>query len=504
MNCQALVNKTEKLICYFGRVTLWNMRMGRLIGSLSVLLLLVLTLFRAGSVVRGNQGDTPTFKEGELIVGFNGGVGNDEKGKVENRHGDQLLHNFQNINAQLIKLGQGRPVQQAIGEYQKENSVAYAEPNYLLHVSAVPNDPRYSELWGLKNTGQLVNGISGTAGADIKVEPAWSITTGSSSVVVGVVDTGVDYNHPDLAANIWSNPGGISGCPAGTHGYNAIAKVCNPLDDHSHGTHVSGTIGAVGNNSGGVVGINWQTKIMGLKFLDSSGSGWLSDAITAIDFAVQAKLAGVNVRVLSNSWGGGGFSQALLNEINKAGANNILFVVAAGNDAVNVNLHPAYPCSYKAANLICVAATDQNDKLAWFSNYGSNTVHLGAPGTNVLSTVLGGLYDFYSGTSMATPHVTGAAALILSAPGQGGLTVAQLKNAILNNVDSVASLVGKTVSGGRLNVCKAIPGCVGAPVPTPTPTPVPSPSPTSTPTPTPTPTPKPTPPPACNQGECQN
>src|ERR1700682_5932829 len=183
-------------------------------------------------------------------------------------------------------------------------NVVYVEPNYIWHASDTPNDTSYSQLWGLKNIGQFISSSPGTAGADISAEAAWRVTTGSAALVVGVVDTGVDYTHPDLAANIWSNPGGKGNvaCAAGTHGYNAITKTCDPSDDHYHGTHVSGTIGAVGNNALGVVGVNWVVSIMGLKFLDSQGGGTTAAAIAAIDFAVQAKIDGVNVRILSNSW----------------------------------------------------------------------------------------------------------------------------------------------------------------------------------------------------------
>src|SRR5207247_6416930 len=200
-----------------------------------------------------------------------------------------------------------------------------AEPNCIFHTTLKPNDPSFPQRWGLQNTG--------TPGADISAVPAWDITRGSTSNVVGVVDTGIDYDHPDLAANIWSAPFAFSvtiagqtiNCAAGTHGFNAIANTCDPKDDNNHGSHVSGTIGAVGNNGIGVVGVNWTASIMGLKFLDKNGSGSTSNAINAIEFAIQAKaLFGVaaNVRVLSNSWGGGGFSQALLNQINKANTND--------------------------------------------------------------------------------------------------------------------------------------------------------------------------------------
>ena len=338
--------------------------------------------------------------------------------------------------------------------------VEYAEPNYILHADTIPNDPLFGDLWGLRNTGQVIGGVAGTAGADIKADPAWTVTTGTNTVVVGVVDTGISYTHPDLAANVWSNPGGIGGCGAGTHGFNAINKSCDPLDDNDHGSHVSGTIGAAGNNAQGVAGVNWTTSIMGLKFLNAQGSGSTADAIAAIDFAVNAKIAGVNVRVLSNSWGGGGFSQALLDEINKANANDILFVAAAGNNGTNNDTTPHYPSSYNAPNVVAVAATDNTDALASFSNFGATSVHLGAPGVNVESTVRNGGFAFFSGTSMATPHVSGAAALILS---QGPLGVAALKSRLLASVDTIPALSGNTTTGGRLNLCKGITGCAAPP-----------------------------------------
>ncbi|HEX7139016.1 MAG TPA: FG-GAP-like repeat-containing protein, partial [Vicinamibacterales bacterium] len=333
--------------------------------------------------------------------------------------------------------------------------VVYAEPNYVVNVVTSPNDPFYTNLWGLNNTGQYVNGY-GYAGSDIGAEAAWSVTTGSASIVVGVVDTGIDYNHTDLAANVWSNPGGKGNviCAAGTHGFNAITGTCDPMDDNYHGTHVSGTIGAVGNNGAGVVGVNWTTSIMGLKFLNSSGSGTTAGAIAAIDFAVQAKIDGVNVRVLSNSWGGGSYSKALLDEINKAGENDILFVAAAGNDSANNDFAPHYPANYGTPNLISVAATDNRDLLAYFSDWGPTTVHLAAPGVNVYSTAPGNSYQYLSGTSMATPHVSGTAALILA--NSPSFTTAQVKSTILNNVDVLPNLTGNLITGGRLNAARAL------------------------------------------------
>ena len=350
--------------------------------------------------------------------------------------------------------------------------VEYAEPNFVVHaIGTVPNDSQFGILWGLRNMGQAIVGKAGVSGADIEATAAWDITTGSRANVVAVIDTGVDYNHPDLQANVWSAPSAFSvkigsrtiTCAAGTHGFNAIALTCDPMDDNNHGTHVSGTIGAAGNNGRGVVGVNWVASVMGAKFLDANGSGTIADAINAIDFAIQAKQffgAGANVRVLSNSWGGGGFSQSLLNAINKANANDLLFVAAAGNTGANNDAVAFYPSNYNAPNVVAVAATDNRDLLASYSNYGATTVELGAPGTYIASTVRNNGYAYYSGTSMAAPHVSGAAALILSAC---SLSTDLLRTTILNTVDLVPALAGKTMTGGRLNVFNALNGCVAPP-----------------------------------------
>ena len=351
----------------------------------------------------------------------------------------------------------------------RSDTVVYAEPNYVVHKTATPNDSLFSQLWGLRNTGQSILGVPGTPNADISAPAAWDISTGSRANVVAVVDTGIDYNHPDLAANVWSAPTAFTvkigsrtiTCAAGTHGFNVLRNTCNPLDDNDHGTHVSGTIGAVGNNGVGVTGVNWTASVMGAKFLDRNGSGTTAGAINAIEFTIQAKQAfagsaSANVRVLSNSWGGGGFSQALLDEINKANSSNMLFVAAAGNSSVNNDTNPFYPANYNAPNMVAVAATDNTDALAWFSNFGAASVHLGAPGVDVLSTTRGNTYSYFSGTSMATPHVSGAAALVLS---RCSLDTAGLKSNLLNNVDPLSSLSGLVITGGRLNVNKAIHAC---------------------------------------------
>jgi subtilisin family serine protease len=361
-----------------------------------------------------------------------------------------------------------KDVSSLIAYLAARSDVLYAEPNYVVYADNEPNDPRFPELWGLLNIGQIINGKPGAPGADIGAVTAWDGALGSRNTVVGIVDTGIDYTHPDLAGNIWSAPASFSvtiggqtiTCGAGTHGFNAITRACDPLDDHFHGTHVAGTIGAVGNNGVGVAGINWFASMMGLKFLSASGSGSVGDAINAIEFAIQAKAAfpsgGANVRVLSNSWAGGGFSQALLDEINRANQSEMLFVAAAGNSSTSNDAVPTYPASYAAPNVVAVAATNNQDGLASFSNYGANSVHLGAPGVQVLSTLPGATYGYLSGTSMATPHVSGAAALLLS---RCTANTAAVKSLLLNNVDPIPALSGMTITGGRLNLGRAIGAC---------------------------------------------
>jgi subtilisin family serine protease len=445
----------------------------RLIAAFTTYALLATLLLFAGAVPADAASPIPgEYVPDEIIVRFADGVADAEQQQINAQNGAVQVDNLTGVSAKVLRVSAGS-LARALRAYRGDARVRYAELNYIVHaiapaqapLAALPNDPRFGELWGLKNTGQTIGGTLGTPGADISAERAWDLTKGSKSVVVGIVDTGISYNHEDLAANVWTNTTAVNGCGTTTHGYNAINNTCDPLDDHDHGSHVSGTIGAVGNNVKGVVGVNWDVSLMGLKFLDASGSGTTANAVKAIGWATDAKRAGVNVRVLSNSWGGGGFSQALLDAINRADVNGILFVAAAGNSSADNDTTPHYPSSYTTPNMIAVAATDNRDDLASFSNYGATSVHLGAPGVNILSSTRATTsYAFFSGTSMATPHVAGAAALILSKATT--LTVAELKAAILNNTDPLPSLAGRTTSGGRLNVfkaCNATPGCGGPP-----------------------------------------
>jgi subtilisin family serine protease len=327
----------------------------------------------------------------------------------------------------------------ALASLRRDPAVRVAEPDYVVHAAGMPTDPRFRELWGMHNTGQ----DSGKADADIDAPEAWD-KTGGSDVIVAVIDTGVDYNHPDLSANILRDANGK------VVGWDYANDDADPMDDDSHGTHVAGTIGAVGGNGIGVVGVCPRVRIMPLKFLDATGSGSTSDAIKCIDFAIAR-----GAKVLNNSWGGGDASQLLKEAIQRARAAGVLFVAAAGNETNNNDDSPSYPGSYNAQldNVLSVAASDHNDRLASFSNYGARTVDLAAPGVDILSTTPNSGYQSFNGTSMATPMVSGAAALLLSR--YPSLTVPQLTARLLSNTDHPASLAGK-VANGRLNVDQAL------------------------------------------------
>jgi subtilisin family serine protease len=356
--------------------------------------------------------------------------------------------------------------------------VEFVEPNYVLHLESVrrdvtPSDPFFGEQWGLASTGQRVDNRLTLPDADIDADLAWEITTGSPSIVVGVIDSGIDWTHPDLAANVWAAPGAFSvavgggfvDCPAGSHGYNAILNNCTPMDDDGHGTQVAGPIGAVGDNGVGIAGINWTTRLMALKIFDDQGVATTGDAIDAIEFAVQAKErfsfgTGADVRVLNASWGGSHFSFALRNEIRRATDAGILFVAGAGNSSADNDVFPHYPSGFDVPGLLSVAATGITDRIETFSNFGQNTVDLGAPGKLIYSTTSNGGahgYDYAEGTSFAAPHVSGAAALVLSVCDLGPGELVEL---LIATVDPISTHRGASVSGGRLNVAHALDLCV--------------------------------------------
>ena len=358
---------------------------------------------------------------------------------------------------ELVQLPAGTNLQNAIAAYHQNPNVLYVEPDYTVHALGIPTDPLFQQQWGLQNAGQF----GGLAGADIHAAQAWTQTTGSSNVVVAVIDTGIDYTHNDLAGNVWSSISGYSGsidgvqinCAPGTHGFNAVAGTCDPMDDNGHGSHVSGTIGAVGNNEIGVVGVNWSVQILACKFLNAGGSGQISDAITCLDFVKAMKDLGANVVATNNSWGGVDFSQALSDTIQAQQRDGILFITSAGNDFDDNDVTSVYPASFTLPNIISVAATDRFDGLAFFSNVGLHTVYLGAPGQEILSTTPNNTYRLLSGTSMAAPHVTGVAALV--AAFNSKLDWRAIKNLILAGGDSLTGLA-TTITGKRLNAYGAL------------------------------------------------
>jgi thermitase len=352
---------------------------------------------------------------------------------------------------QVVKLPGHLTVQKAIEHYARNPNVLYAEPNYVVQAAGLPDDRYFSELWGLHNTGQT----GGTPDCDIDAPEAWDLAHGSSDVIVAVIDTGVDYSHPDLAANIWVNTGEIAGNGIDDDGNGYIDDVRGwdfanndntPMDDNGHGTHCAGTIGAVGNNGIGVAGVMWTTRIMPLKFLNADGSGYTDDAVSAILYANRN-----GAHVISNSWGGGGSSQSLKDAIDQSAA---VVACAAGNSGRNNNNIAFYPASYASPQIIAVAATDYNDNLASFSNYGTTSVDVAAPGVDILSTYPGGKYAWMSGTSMATPHVAGLAGAIQARYPE--MTNLQIKDRIMDTVDKNSGLAKKIASGGRINAYKAL------------------------------------------------
>jgi hypothetical protein len=429
----------------------------------------------AGSTVR-----TPVAHEspakaravsGELIVGFEDGVSGRGQRKALARAAVTTKHEFERIDAALVFARAGR-LEETRARLQSDPRVRYAEPNYRIQAAdhgTTPNDPSFHQQWGLDNFGQSVNGSLGTADADIDAEEAWNVTHGSAGVVVGILDTGLDLTHPDLAGNVWVNPGeNCAGCRTDGldndangyvddwRGWDFVNNDNNPTDDNGHGSHVAGIIGAVGNNGVGVTGVNWDVELMPLKFLNAAGSGTTADAIEALLYATAN-----GADLTNNSWAAAPFSQAMLDAIAQADAANSLFVAAAGNDGLDRDTYTDYPAAYGSPNIIVTAATDSNDVRAWFSGYGARTVDLGAPGVNVYSTWRLSSYRFASGTSMATPQVAGAAALTKAAfPAASDLG---LKALLLRTSDANASLAGRTTTGGRLNANEAV-TCSGRPL----------------------------------------
>ena len=402
---------------------------------------------------------------GELVVGYVAGAGPAERERARGRAAAVRAERVVPAQAgraevELVRLPAGKDRGAAIRQLEADPAVAYAEPNWTYTHAATSTDPRYTngELWGMYGDGSSPANTHGSRAAE-----AWAAgRTGSKAVYVGVIDEGIQFSHPDLDANVWTNPydrpDGIdndrNGYVDDVRGWDFAGNnntvydggTKGSLDDH--GTHVAGTIGAEANGAG-VVGVNWNVTMISGKFLGRQG-GSLAAAVKAVDYFTDLKKRhGLDIVATNNSWGGGGYSQALRDAIARANAADILFVAAAGNSGTDNDATASYPSGYDLPNVIAVAAIDKLGARASFSQYGAKTVDLGAPGVDVWSTTAYNGYSSYSGTSMATPHVTGAAALY--AASRPTATGAAIKAAILSSAIPTASLAGKTVTGGRLN-----------------------------------------------------
>lgn len=423
----------------------------------------------------------PPHVEGEVIVklkpdfafsssdtsGLLGGFAQDYGGEVTHRF-DIPQNMFKTFNGEMVvvKLPAGMSTAEGMAAMAKDPRVEYAASNDLVSVPPLETEETPAEveakpetlnkqLYGLHNEGQT----GGTADADIDAPEAWDIQTGKNQAqngpLIAVIDTGINYNHVALKSNVWTNPGEIAGdgidndnngVVDDVHGYNAAAKTGDPLDDNDHGSHCAGTIGA--NGESGLYGVMHKANMMGVKFLTASGGGTLQGAIDSVLYATK-----MGARITSNSWGGGGFNQALYDAFKASPA---LHVVAAGNERNNNDARPAYPATFDLPNVISVAATDHNDQLARFSNYGATTVDLGAPGVNILSSTSGSDTEtkIFSGTSMACPHVSGVAGLIVSE--YPSISNEELKARLLETVDKKPQLDGKVATGGRVNAHAAL------------------------------------------------
>ncbi|RMG00039.1 MAG: hypothetical protein D6726_12000, partial [Nitrospirae bacterium] len=400
-----------------------------------------------------------SYRPGEVIVKYKAGAVNTQA--VNERIGAMTVREISGLpETALVKIPAGMSVPDAVRKFMEDPSVEYAEPNYIWHInSTIPDDTYFSQQWALHNMGNTMNSIPD---ADMDIPEAWDITTGSRDIVVAVVDTGIDYGHPDLGLNVWQNTDetidngiddDLNGYIDDRIGWDFVNEDNDPLDDHLHGTHVSGIIGALGNNGTGVAGVNWYVRIMPLKVCDADGYCSDADIAEAIDYATTN---GANI--INASLGGRNYSQVVFDAVWHAANNSVLFVAAAGNDTNDNDNSPVYPSGYDVWNVISVAATDQDDRMASFSNYGATTVDVFAPGNHTLSTwpvyLFPQGYDTIEGTSMAAPHVSGLAALLMDY--YRHFTTYQIKQTILTFVDKLPQLSGYVATSGRVNAYKAV------------------------------------------------
>ncbi|QQS32459.1 MAG: S8 family serine peptidase [Acidobacteriota bacterium] len=427
---------------------------GRLSSSFALFIVITALLFGAPDS-RSQTLIRPAFASDEILVKLADLSINDAVKQLNRRHGASVAETFSDLGWMRLKLAPGTSIEDAVKTYARSVHVIAAQPNFYYYPQLIPNDPQFSHsgLYGLTK---------------IAAPAAWDLTTGSSTVVVANIDTGMRLTHEDLAANIWVNPGEIPGNGVDDDGNGFVDDVNgwdfffddnDPSDENSHGTHVGGTIGAVGNNAIGIVGVNWNVKIMPIKIYNSTGSGTTSAMlINAYNYVRMMKLRGVNIRVTNNSYGGCdeacGYDQATKDAIDAMGDADILNVFAAGNSGTNNDGIPFFPASYDSPSILAVGGSDQDDNRRY--NFGANSVDLAAPGSLIYSTVhtSNSSYGTKSGTSMSTPHAAGAAALL--AAFDPSLSALSLKATLMKTVDQLPAFTGFNRSGGRLNVSRAL------------------------------------------------
>lgn len=413
---------------------------------------LIFALIVANGVVLAGE---KAFVEGELLIKIKQGVPFSKVQSLNESLGAELIESFGDLNWIRIKIPSKFTVEEAIKEYIRFPEIEAAQPNFYYHLQATPNDPSFGSLWGMTK---------------ISAPSAWDLTTGSSTVVVADIDTGIRYTHEDLAANIWVNSAEIpnngidddnNGFVDDYYGYDFRYNDPDPMDENGHGTHTAGTIGAVGNNALGVVGVNWNVKIMAIKIYSAAANDTTSAMlINAYNYVRMMKNRGVNIRVTNNSYAdcpeACGYDQATKDALDALGNAGVLNVFAAGNNGRNIDTQPIYPASYNSPHILVVASSTSTDARSSFSNYGVQSVDLAAPGSGILSTYYSSnsSYTTLSGTSMATPHVAGAAALLSAY--NPNLSVASLKATLMNTVDVLPSWTGIVKSNGRLNVDRAL------------------------------------------------
>ena len=399
----------------------------------------------------GGPGIAPVKQAEEVIVRFRSDADAQERADARRAADVERESGLPVRGLEVVDPQPGSTVREAIDALERSPDVLYAEPDVPRQAFVRPDDPLFDFQWALESTGQTVAGRGGAVDADVDASDAWEVTADADTVPVAVVDTGVDLSHPDLAPNLWRNRFEVSGNGRDddgdgfvddVYGWDFVGGDAQPLDEHGHGTHVAGTIGARGNDGYGVTGMAWNAAIIAVRALGADGTGTASNLLAAYRYAVR-----VGARVVNASLGGPGSSRAEHDVL--AGASNTLFVVAAGNDAADVDSRPTYPCAYDLPNVVCVAATDRNDRLADFSNRGATAVDLAAPGVDVASTWPGGRHVLLSGTSMATPHVAAAAALAFNAA--PSLTAGQVAALLRSTADHLPALEGLVAGAGRLN-----------------------------------------------------